>query len=142
MSSCHRQSLLCDDKTSRRPPVRSALALGLSLLVAFFPKCPMCWAAYSGALGIASIVQIPYMGFLFPVLVALLGLHLWLLFKQAARVGHGPFLISVGGAVTLLLVRYWFPHASWALKSGILLMLLGSIWNSFSLNRMRSAIRH
>ena len=93
----------------------------------------MCWAAYTSALGIAGLAQTPYFEYLFPALVAMLGVHLLLLWKQAARVGYGPFLASIGGAATLLLVRQYAPDAHWALNAGILLMLGGSVWNSFSM---------
>ncbi len=115
--------------------VRSVAAVGLSFLVAFFPKCPACWAAYMSALGFASLAQIPYVGFLFPVLVAMLGVHLVLLWKQVGKVGCGPLLASIGGTLTVLLVRSYAPGAHWALNGGILLMLGGSLWHSLSMKR-------
>lgn len=118
--------------------VRPAVAVSLSFLVTFFPKCPMCWAAYMSALGVVGLARIPYMGFLFPVLVAMLGIHLFLLWKQAGKAGYGPLLASVGGTLTVLLVRTYAPDAQWALNGGILLMLGGSVWHSFSM-RGRSA---
>ena len=41
-----------------------------SLGVAFFPKCPVCWAAYLSVFGIAGLEQIPYAPWLQPVLAA------------------------------------------------------------------------
>jgi hypothetical protein len=123
---------------STKNPRRSAGALAatsLGFLIAFFPKCPMCWAAFLSGLGISGISKIPYPRFLFPFLVVLLGGHLLLLIMQASHAGYGPFLISVAGALTLLFVRYYVPEVHWALNSGIVLMLGGSVWNSFSVRR-------
>lgn len=118
--------------------LKVAPSASLSVLVAFFPKCPMCWAAYSSWLGLAGIFQIPYMGFLFPVLVVLLAVHLLLLGKHVAQVGWGPLLTCVAGAITLLLVRQLAPDLRWALNIGILLMLAGSLWNTHAVKRGQS----
>jgi hypothetical protein len=99
----------------------------------------MCWAAYTSWLGVASFLQAPGMRYLYPVLVALLGLHLLLLWKQASRVGYGALMASISGAVVLLLVRHYAPDMPWALNAGILLMLGGSVWNSMAMRRMRGA---
>lgn len=141
MSTCHCKSAPSDVAPVVPPvgrsTVRSVSALALSFLVAFFPKCPMCWAAYCSALGLVSLSKIPYMGYLLPVLVAMLGLHLVLLFRQARNYGYGPFAISVIGAATLFLVRHYAPDANWALNTGILLIVTGSVWNSFAMRRRR-----
>lgn len=146
MSACH-----CHPSPPRLPgnkqgtgnlgpsSVRSVPALALSFLVAFFPKCPMCWAAYCGALGLAGISELPHFGYVLGVLVFLLGLHLLLLLRQARRVGYGPFLISIAGAVVILLVRQYAPETSWVANSGILLIVSGSLWNSFAMRRRRGS---
>jgi len=141
MPTCHCQVLSSSGAKApvlSQPPVRPVAALGVSFLVAFFPKCPVCWAAYMSALGIGGMAQVPYMGFLFPVLVAMLGVHLRLLFRQGASVGWGPFILSIAGAVTILIVREYAPLATWALNSGVVLMLGGSVWNSFSMKRWKT----
>ena len=131
--------VLCPAGVSAKNPRRSGAgavtAASLGFLIAFFPKCPMCWAAYLSGLGISGISKIPYPGFVFPFLVVLLGVHLLLLIMQASHAGYGPFLISVAGALTLLLVRYYVPEVHWAANGGIVLMLGGSVWNSFSARR-------
>src|SRR2546425_8919047 len=104
MPPCHCQSSsYSSPAVTPRTVLRSVMAVGLSFLVAFFPKCPMCWAAYMSALGIAGLAQIPYMSFVFPVLVGMLGLHLFLLGRQMIRVRPGPFLASVVGTLIVLL---------------------------------------
>jgi len=118
-----------------RTVVRSGVAVSLSFLVAFFPKCPMCWAAYMSALGFAGLAQLPYPEYLFPVLVAMLGLHLLLAWRQVARVGYGPPLVSLAGMAAVLLVRWYDPETPWALYGGMGLMFGGALWHSLSLRR-------
>lgn len=142
MPVCPCESAASVEKTSApavaRSSGRTVGALVVSILVAFFPKCPMCWAAYCSALGLAGLAGSPYMEALLPVLVAMLGFHLISLGKQVRKVGYGPLLISVAGATTLFLVRRYTPSTGWALNSGILLIVSGSVWNSFSMRRCRS----
>jgi mercuric ion transport protein len=119
-----------------RPAARTAGALVLAIFVAFFPKCPMCWAAYCSALGFTGLSQLPGREFLLPLLVGLLMLHLFHLWKRAPRVGFGPFLISALGVVSLLLFRYYAPGFHWGLNGGILLIVAGSAWNSFAMRNL------
>lgn len=141
MRECHCQPVVTDKKPPVTPvgasPTRPAVTFALSFLIAFFPKCPLCWAAYSSWLGLAGIIQIPYMGFIFPVLVTLLVVHLLLLVRHVPHIGWGPLLTCATGATLLMVFRQIAPEAGWALNSGILLMLAGSLWNTFSLRRRR-----
>lgn len=135
--SCHaplRSEGLGDVRPSR-PVARPASAVMLGFLVAFFPKCPMCWATYMSALGFAGFAQIPYPEFLFPVLVALLGLHLFLAWRQVAHVGLGPPLVTFAGMLTVLLVRWLDAEAPWAPYAGLVLLLGGALWHSLALYR-------
>ena len=75
---------------------------------------------------------------LLPVLVAMLGFHLISLGKQIRKVGYGPVILSVAGAATLFLVRRYAPTTGWALNCGILLIVSGSVWNSFAMRRCAS----
>ena len=62
------------------------------LLIAVFPKCPICWAAYMSALGIAGIMHIPYSPWLIPLFVLGIGINLWLLYvARNKRNGLKPF---------------------------------------------------
>lgn len=112
--------------------VKSVPSMLLGLGVAFFPKCPMCWAAYMSMLGGIGLSNLPYMKWLFPVLVAFLGLHLYLVFRKAKTKGYGPFLISLFGALTILGARELFPNSQPVLLTGMALLVVGSLWNSFS----------
>ncbi|PZF73706.1 hypothetical protein [Taibaiella soli] len=120
------------EKKVKTHPVLSTL---LSVLIAFFPKCPLCWAAYLSMFGSVSIAKLPYMGWLLPVLFGFLGIHLFFLYRKAARAGYAPFLLSLAGAVALLVCRMFFTTEKWLLMSGMILIISGSLLNSLSRSR-------
>lgn len=122
--------------------LRSIPSVMLSVLIAFFPKCPICWAAYMSMFGSFGLAKTPYMDWLFPVLLAFLGLHLLLLLKKAPQKGYGPFLLSLGGALFILGGRSLFPAAEWVLFAGMLFILSGSLWNSFSFRQLKMSLSH
>lgn len=142
--SCHLQAV-----AEKGPPptvdkikktARSVPSVLLSILVAFFPKCPMCWAAYMSMFGSVSLAQTPYQGWLFPVLLGFLGLHLFLIFRKVPEKGYGPFLLSVFGAIFIISSRALMLSGNALLIIGMLCILLGSLWNSFSFNRLNPSI--
>jgi hypothetical protein len=114
---------------------RSLLTILLSILIAFFPKCPVCWATYMSMFGSVWLAQTPYVAWLFPVLLALSGLNLLLLLRGAPRKGYGPFLLSLAGIVVILGGRSLFPLERWLFLIGMSLMFLSSLLNSFLVER-------
>ncbi|WP_316828693.1 hypothetical protein [Pedobacter miscanthi] len=109
----------------------------LSVLIAFFPKCPMCWAAYMSMFGSLSIARLPYMGWLLPVLFLFLGLHMFLLLRRAQNVGYLPFFVSLFGALSLIVSRLFFPSEQALLMIGMAFIIGGSLLNSLSAGRLR-----
>lgn len=81
--------------------------------------------------------QIPskYIGYLFPILVGVLLLHFVMLSKHVRQVGWLPLLACLVGTVTLLVARRFAADCHWVLNSGITLMLVGSVWNTFAVRR-------
>jgi hypothetical protein len=110
----------------------------LSLLVAFFPKCAVCWAAYMSLLGSAWLARAPFVSWLLPVLAGLCGVHLLLLVRKCRKKGPAPLLFSLGGVALILLGRSFFPLERWLLLCGVLLMLAGSLLNSFSADQVET----
>ena len=104
----------------------------LSLLIAFFPKCPVCWAVYMSMFSGLGIAQLPYLKWMLPVLLLLFALNLYLLYRKANKTGYGPFFITLTGAIIILLGRNFFPAEKELLYTGMLLVLSGSLWSSFS----------
>jgi len=105
----------------------------LSLGIAFFPKCPFCWAAYMSVLGSIGLVRLPYLPWMLPVLLGLLAIHLVLMLRQLRERRYGPLACSVLGAACILLGRGVAPQGAWLLPAGIGLLVAGSLWNNFSL---------
>lgn len=100
------------------------------LLIAVFPKCPVCWAAYMSAFGIAGMKGIPYAPWLLPLFILGVGINLWILYQaRNKRNGLVPFGVSGMGAALLLIGGLWLD-LSGAMYAGIFLILAGSILNS------------
>jgi mercuric ion transport protein len=125
-----KESILADSPALRS--VRSLASVFVGILMAFLPKCPFCLAAYLSMFGSAGLALTPYIGWLYPVLIAFLVLHLLLLFQKAPGKGYGPFLFSLTGALIILVSRAFLPLNPVLTVSGIVLILSGSLWNSFS----------
>lgn len=116
-----------------RKTAKAVPALLLSILVAFFPKCPFCWAAYMSMFGGIGLAKLPYtyMSWLVPVLLLTLCIHLVILYRRSSRQGYLPLLLSLTGTLILLSGRNFFPLEKWLLVVGMVLITTGSLINSF-----------
>lgn len=103
----------------------------MSVLIAFFPKCPFCWAVYMSMFGSVGLAKLPYMGWLLPVLMVLLAFHLVMLWKKTAQHGYIPFVLSLLGSLLIIIGRSYFPLEEWVLIAGIACIISGSLLNSF-----------
>lgn len=105
---------------------RHIAAVMVPFAVIFFPKCPLCWAAYLslfGITGLASITASPWMLF---ALVLLMLANLAAIYRRGIR--HKdllPFYLSVLGVFIILLPGMYFavPYISFL---GIALIFIGS----------------
>lgn len=121
-----------------RSSVKAASSTVLSFLIAFFPKCPVCWAAYMSLFGSVGLAKIPYSQWLLPFLGSLLLVHLFLIFKKRKQKGSGPFVLSLVAVCLLLLGRNdSIPFQNQVLIGGIICMVLGSLWNNFTLPQFK-----
>lgn len=122
-----------EKKVGDRFQAGSSVILGL--LMAFFPKCPMCWYSYLSVLGLASAETIPYSPWMLPAIVFTLSLNLFFLFRAApTRNGYTPFVLSLFGSVLLLLSNPLIDMR-WTLVPGLGLLLSGSVLQSLSYAR-------
>jgi len=98
-----------------------------SLGVAFFPKCPICWAAYLSMFGVAGLNQIPYSPWLQPLLIALMLINLVSVWLRSWFTGRmlGSYLVTAG-AVVILIAKIW-PTWEKAVMWGVVLTFAGSV---------------
>lgn len=118
---------------SRLSPVISCFRqVVFPILIAIFPKCPVCWAAYLSAFGISGLQSIPYSPWLIPWIMGAIAVNLIILYRKA-RVRNGliPFWISLAGGILIIGPGYLLFNKT-ASVSGVLLIVAGAILNSLS----------
>ena len=111
----------------QRRPASTMLGAFASVGVAFFPKCPVCWAAYLSLLGIAGLERVPYFPWLQPLLGVVMLANLasvWLRGRKTERMAG--FYLAVTGAITILLSNLRLEWRSGAVI-GVGLTILGSL---------------
>jgi len=126
----------CCCATSSKPKSISKFEVikssSLAVFIAFFPKCPLCWAAYMSLFSSIGITQLPYMPWLLPILIIALVVHLLFLFRKIKEKGYFPILISVFGAFCIVFSRYYPLEDPTISYLGLAAMIAGSILNNSS----------
>jgi protein SCO1/2 len=125
------------DKRWNTAPVFSTLA---SLGLAFFPKCPVCWAGYMSMFGVASLGQVPYSPWLQPVLVIVMLINLasvWIRGRSTGRMS--PFyLVSVGALAIVMSKRG--PGLEKVAVWGVAFTFAGSMLSALSATKGRRPV--
>lgn len=115
-----------EEKPTRKT-ASSVVGTLASLGVAFFPKCPVCWAAYLSFFGIAGLERIPYSPWLQPLLAAVMLVNLASLWLRGRSTGRkSGFYLAAAGALAIVLSKAgpgWERAALW----GVALTLAGSL---------------
>jgi protein SCO1/2 len=109
---------------STASPMFGALA---SLGLAFFPKCPVCWAAYLSLFGIAGLEQIPYAPSLQPVLFAAMLMNLATIGLRGRSTGRMSGLYLAGAGALAIVASKVTPGWEQAAVWGVALTLAGSL---------------
>jgi protein SCO1/2 len=133
----HEESENKSQTRSKRNATASTLGTMASLGVAFFPKCPICWAAYLSVFGIAGLDRIPYAPWLQPVLALIMLINLatvWLRSRATHRMLS--FYFAVCGAAVILVSKLNHGWEKFAI-SGVLLTLAGSLLSALGTTRYR-----
>ncbi|MBF4517719.1 hypothetical protein IRZ71_15245 [Flavobacterium sp. ANB] len=127
-----------EQKTKEQKPIsktrktlKAIPSMFLSVLIAFFPKCPVCWAVYMSMFGSLGLARLPYMGWLLPVLMFFLAVHLFMIYKKSASNNYSAFFLSLTGAVIILVGRFSFPNEKWLLVTGMIFIISGSLLIQF-----------
>jgi len=112
----------------------------LSILLAFFPKCAFCWAAYLSFLNSVGIT-IPYLSWLKHVFAGLFLLSIIALFRSARKTRQWlVFGLIVSGITVLLICQYGYPSIA-GNRLGLATVLSGSLLNAVSFYRDKKKTR-
>jgi protein SCO1/2 len=116
-------------RTSRGPrpgALLTAVAPVAALVVAFIPKCPMCWAAYLSLFGIAGLERLGTASWLSPVMVATIAVNLASLWWRGRATGRMlAFYVGLVGAFAILLLGLRL-EVPWSRQVGVLLIVCAS----------------
>jgi protein SCO1 len=118
------------------PPALSFWGSVASLGVAFFPKCPVCWAAYLSVFGITGLERIPFSPWLEPALACLVLINLasaWISARSTGRFA-GACLATTGALAIALSKPEWLQPA-W----GVALTAAGSLMTALQFRQARAA---
>ncbi len=113
-----------------RPRSRAApqmLGMLAVIAVAFFPKCPLCWAAYLSAFGIAGLEHVPYSPWLRPVFVLIMLINLATVWLRRHSTGGVTALGLVAAGTLTILIFQLFLGWEGAAMLGAGLTLAGSL---------------
>ena len=128
------------DVPARRKTALPMLGTLASLGVAFFPKCPICWAAYLSVFGIASMNQIPYSPWLRPVLIAVMLINLASVWLRGRLTGRMSGFYLAGAGALVIIVSKMRPNWETAAVWGVALTLAGSLLSALSAAKARGRL--
>lgn len=129
------------DAPARGKTASTMLGTLASVGVAFFPKCPICWAGYLSMFGVAGLERIPYYPWLQPLLFAVMLINLasvWLRGRSTGRMS-GFYLVSAG-AFAIVVSKLGLGLESVAIW-GIALTLAGSLLSALNAKGRRLTAR-
>jgi hypothetical protein len=88
------------------PHASTVLGTLASLGVALFPKCPICWLTYMSALGLSSVLPVPYSPWWEAALLALMTLNLATVWWRGLASGRmAGFHLAAAGAVVIVAMK-------------------------------------
>ena len=137
---CHNEQQVPANKLlqNTKKTTKTIPSILLSVLIAFFPKCPVCWAAYMSVLGGVGIEKLPYMSWLLPVFLCFLAFYLYMVYRKASKSRYYvPLFFSLAGAVIIVCGRTFFPAYEWVLVTGLAMIVAGSVLNNLPVLRLR-----
>jgi protein SCO1/2 len=127
---------------SHRHAAAHALGVFAAVALAFFPKCPLCWASYLSVFGIAGLEQVPYSPWLQPFFVAVMFINLatvW--FRRRSTAGTIALWLVATGTGAILVFQLAFGWKSAAI-CGLLLTMAGSFLSARGAKTARIIPQH
>lgn len=130
--------LSSESATPRAPRAIASSMFGTlaSLGVAFFPKCPFCWAAYLSLFGIAGMEKIPYSPWLYPVLIAVMLINLASVWLRGYATGRMTGFYLAGAGAMVIVGSRIAPRGEIVAVAGVALMLAGSLFGARQILRV------
>ncbi|RLJ75131.1 MerC domain-containing protein [Pedobacter alluvionis] len=127
----------------RRMKIRHLLSTNFSffsaVVIAFFPKCPFCWAAYMSLFSYFGLSKLSYQPWLLPLFIGLFFVNLFSMYANGKRHGYKPLILSLLGGM-LIVVNRIFLEVQGLMIVGASLLIVVSLWNSLP-KRMINSIR-
>lgn len=100
------------------------------LFIMLLPKCPFCFAAYLSMFGIAGMQFMPYVKFIFPLLVVAMAINMFALYRMGVqRNSFFPLYLCVVGSAIVVTFGYFMP-TKLALIIGLTLLFLSAVLNA------------
>lgn len=104
----------------------NAFHVALPVFILFFPKCPVCWAAYFNVF-VNLGIHIPYMPEIQTALVVLSFIFCAFLFRRAPRMsGYLPPTLIAAAPILLLLNKNLLDNTAWLNYLSIILSFAGT----------------
>ncbi|SHG55729.1 SCO family protein [Pedobacter caeni] len=101
------------------------------ILIAFFPKCPVCWAGYMSLFGAIGLQSIPYTPQLFYVVLMGMLLNLYVNYRTCRKKNiRNAFYINVLGCFLVITGYLW--KFQFAIYGGIVALLISSMYINLS----------
>ncbi|NIG56415.1 hypothetical protein [Chitinophaga sp. Cy-1792] len=142
--NCSSKTPDADNKWQRvsSKSARSLPSILLSILIAFFPKCAVCWAVYMSMFGSIGLTKLPYLPWLLPVFTGLLLFHVAMQYRTIRLKGPLPFCCSLAGVTCLLLSRFLYPGMKPLMIAGMAFIVLGSLLASFAARPLKVQVQN
>ncbi|WP_308992704.1 SCO family protein [Mariniflexile litorale] len=104
------------------------------ILIAFFPKCPLCWTAYLSVFGISGMSSIPYKPWILPILCVILFINLWFIWRRSNQTKSWiAFYLAIVGTIILILFGPIYMKKP-ILNIGLVLLITAALLNSIQIN--------
>lgn len=130
-----------DEPTGNSSILNRFSTVVIPFLIAFFPKCPMCWAAYMNIIGISGLISIPHKPWLIYVFIGLAIFNLWNLYRLARkRNGNLPFYFATIGTI-ILGFKFWLDLGNVIIVVGFAFTLSATLLNSLTFKKYHQLMR-
>ena len=116
----------CTKETKSIPRKMSALNIATAVVIFFFPKCPICWAAYASFFSFMGMEQLEYHSYwkyiLLSIFLLISGYSIWKHYQNKSWIS----ILLLTSGLLLLLVFYTLNYSQIGLLILVGLLLFAS----------------